>query len=164
MTFVTVGNATQPFPRLLDAVQRLARDLPEPLVIQWGNNPSFASTFGARRPFLPPDEFERHIQEARLVISHGGAGTVLHALAADKVPVVMPRQARYGEHIDDHQRELVEALARMGRVVPAWEAADLPDAVGEALARKDGPPPSRPNGLVRVVREWLDESSKRSRA
>jgi UDP-N-acetylglucosamine transferase subunit ALG13 len=159
VTFVTVGNATDGFRRLLDAVESLAAagGLPAPLVIQSGNNPGFASRHGVVRPFLPMEEFEDHVRRARLVIGHAGAGTVLHALAAGRIPVVMPRRARYGELVDDHQAEFVEHLARAGRVIAAWEPADLPAAIREALGRagdRGGPPGE---GLVRVVSRCLDE-------
>jgi beta-1,4-N-acetylglucosaminyltransferase len=159
VTFVTVGNATDGFRRLLDAAERLAAagTLPGPVVMQTGNNPGFVSRHAAARAFMPMEEFEDHVRRARLVIAHAGAGSVLHTLAAGKVPVVMPRRARYGEIIDDHQVELVEHLARGGRVIPAWEPADLPEAVRAALARADAPAQKPADDLVRVVSECLAE-------
>lgn len=163
MTFVTVGNATDRFPRLLDAVEHLAARqlLPTPLVIQSGNNPGFVSRYGEVRPFFHMEEFESHIANARVIISHAGAGTVLHALAAARVPVVMPRRAKYGELVDDHQAEFVEYLARAGRVIPAWEPADLPEAVRVALSRVGRPEPPVPSDLVRVVEECLEDLLRR---
>jgi UDP-N-acetylglucosamine transferase subunit ALG13 len=166
VTFVTVGNATDGFRRLLDAVERLAADggLPTPLVIQSGNNPAFVSRHGLVRAFLPMEEFEEHIGRARLVIAHAGAGTVLHALAVGRVPVVMPRRARYGELVDDHQAEFVEHLARAGRVIAAWEPADLPAAIREALGRAGDGPRRSDEGLVQVVSRCLDEVLAGARA
>jgi len=159
MTFVTVGNATDAFRRLLSAVDRLADEglLPTPIVIQSGNNPGFASPHAVARAFMPMEEFEDHVRRARLVISHAGAGTVLHAMAARKVPVVMPRRAKYGELVDDHQAELVEYLAKAGHVIPAWEPADLPGAVRTALSRLSEPSPRPADGLVRMVSACLEE-------
>lgn len=158
MTFVTVGNATDGFRRLLDAAERLAGDgiLPAPVVIQAGNNPGFVSRSATVQAFMPMEAFEAHVRRARLVISHAGAGSVLHALAAGKVPVVMPRRARYGELVDDHQQEFVEHLARAGRVIAAWEPADLPAAVQAALARPGVAAPTA-DRLVRVVSDCLQE-------
>jgi UDP-N-acetylglucosamine transferase subunit ALG13 len=158
VTFVTVGNATQPFPRLLGAVEALAASgvLPGPVVVQSGNNPRFVSRVCVVRPFLQMEEFEHHVATARLVIGHAGAGTVVHALATGRTPVVMPRRAIYGELIDDHQVELVRRLAAEGRVVPAWEPADLAGAV--ALAR--GPSREQVAGtrsLVAVVSRQIEE-------
>jgi exopolysaccharide biosynthesis glucuronosyltransferase PssE len=159
VTFVTVGNATDGFRRLLDAVEALAGAgvLPTPLVIQSGHNPGFTSRHAVVVPFLSMDDFEDHLRRARLVIAHAGAGTVLQALAAGKTPVVMPRRARYGELVDDHQAELVDGLEKAGRVIAAWEPGDLPAAVQSALSRPRGVPAPTAGGLVRVVSACLEE-------
>jgi UDP-N-acetylglucosamine transferase subunit ALG13 len=83
---------------------------------------------------VPRAEFERLAAGASLVISHGGT-TVLEVVRLGKVPVVMPRRRKYGEHVNDHQLEFVELLAAEGRVAPAWEPEDLPHAVVEARGR-----------------------------
>lgn len=157
MTFVTVGNATQPFGRLLEAVERLAiaGALPEPVVVQSGHNPAFVSRACVVHPFLKMEEFEERVAAATLVIGHAGAGTIVHALAAGRMPVVMPRRAMYGELIDDHQAQFVRRLARERRVIPAWEAADLGDAVTIARGRHTEPAVGTP--LVSVVARAMDE-------
>ena len=38
-TFVTIGNGTQSFHRLLEAVREVIDDLPQPVVIQTGRTP-----------------------------------------------------------------------------------------------------------------------------
>ena len=136
MIFVTVGNATQGFRRLLDVVDRLAGQgafRNETVFIQSGNNPGFRPSNCKHEPFLPMEEFEMKIHEADLVISHAGAGTLLHVLQTGKLPVVMPRRKKYGEHVDDHQVELVKALATEGRIIPAYEPEDLPNAIMEVF-------------------------------
>ena len=65
--------------------------LPGLVVVQSGHNPAFVSRVCEVRPFLKMEEFEARVAAATLVIAHAGAGTVVHALAAGRVPVVMPR-------------------------------------------------------------------------
>jgi UDP-N-acetylglucosamine transferase subunit ALG13 len=135
LIFVTVGNATQPFPRLLNAVDELARSGcwgSEEVFIQSGNNPGFCPLYSRHRPFLSMEEFVRYINDARLVISHGGCGTLLHAIRAKKCPVVMPRKKQYGEHINDHQVQLVRALADEGKLVPVYRPDELESAIALA--------------------------------
>lgn len=136
MIFVTVGNATQGFRRLLDAVDELAGEGAfgnETVFIQSGNNPDFRPSHCKYQPFLTMEDFVAKIRESDMIIGHAGAGTLLHALHAGKVPVVMPRQKKYGEHVDDHQIELVKALATEWRVIPAYEPEDLPEAITEVM-------------------------------
>jgi UDP-N-acetylglucosamine transferase subunit ALG13 len=77
-------------------------------------------------------EFERLMSQCTLLIMHGGAGSILNACLAGKRPVVMPRRARYGEIIDDHQVEFAEALARRGSVLLAHEPSELRSAIEQA--------------------------------
>ena len=145
-TFVTVGNATQPFRRLLDAVAAHAQGWPQPVIVQHGNTP-FDSAHCVSRTFLEMSEFSGLVEQARLLIMHAGAGSLLHAIRMGKVPVVMPRRAMYGEHIDDHQLEFAKALADMGMIILAEEPRDLLQAVAEAL-----PKPARPKSEIHTPR------------
>ena len=160
MILVTVGNALQPFTRLLAAVDQLAADGTwgaEILQMQTGHDGGFPprrAPHTQTRPFWPSEEFECALAEARLVITHGGC-TVLEAIARGKLPVVMPRARRYGEHVNDHQIFFTRALAAQGRVIPAYEASELPAAVAEALrrgGRQTTPlPPAKIHELVRAA-------------
>jgi UDP-N-acetylglucosamine transferase subunit ALG13 len=69
----------------------------------------------------------------------------------------MPRRARYDEHVDDHQAELAHHLARLGRVVVAWEPADLAGAVRLVLGLATRESSAAPDGLIQVVSRCLDE-------
>ncbi len=158
MTFVTVGNATQGFERLLRAVDALAsmNELQvRPVVMQTGHAREFQPRYCEGRPFFQPQEFAELMRAADLIICHGGAGTLLSAIRLGKVPVVMPRRKAYGEHVNDHQCELVDAFGSDGYVVPAREPADLPRAIIEARARRVRPPAS--SRMRDLVAEAIEE-------
>ncbi len=57
---------------------------------------------------------------------------MLHAIRAKKCPVVMPRRKQYGEHINDHQVQLVRALADEGKLIPVHSSDELESAVARA--------------------------------
>jgi len=159
-TFVSVGNATQPFPRLLDGVAAIARDLPQPVFVQYGSTPFHADGCESAQ-FLEMSEFQRLVCGATLLIMHAGAGSLITAVRAGKVPVVMARRARYGEHVDDHQIEFTRELERAGRVVAANEPAELLFAVREALARQEtarwaGPPPPMIGLIADVLHRYAN--------
>jgi UDP-N-acetylglucosamine transferase subunit ALG13 len=154
MILVTVGNAFQPFTRLLRAVDALAGEgvfQTEAVLMQTGHA-GYSAGHAEARAFWPIEEFERSLSEATLIISHGGC-TVLEAVARGKLPVVMPRSARYGEHVNDHQIRFARALAAQGRALVAYEPEELKAAVQEALRRggrqTTALPPSQIHELVR---------------
>jgi beta-1,4-N-acetylglucosaminyltransferase len=131
-TFVTVGNALQPFGRLLDAVAAIAAALPQPVLVQHGHTP-FGSKGLDAVAFMAMSKFEAAMAQSRLVITHAGAGSLIHAVRVGKKPVVMPRQHEFGEHIDSHQIELAEAFASINRIVLVKDSGMLGAAVQEAL-------------------------------
>ena len=103
------------------------------------------------------EEFVNYIRNASIVICHAGAGTLIHVLQAGKVPVVMPRRKKYGEHIDDHQLELVKVLAEQGRVIAAFEMGDLPQAIAEARQRAGVVGSAQPSPMLNIVRKTIQE-------
>ena len=70
--------------------------------------------------------------KAELVILHGGAGSVINAIRAGQVPIIVPRRAEFAEHINDHQVEFAQQLAKQGRVVLVENPSELPLAVPKA--------------------------------
>jgi len=155
MIFVTVGMHPQGFERLVRAADELAGQISEPVVVQKGATiyePVTAEYFD----FTDEEEMARWISEARLVVSHGGAGSILSVLRAQKPLVVTPRLSRYGEHIDDHQGELAGALAADGRafVVEALAEGQLRKVIDQVGSLSGW---SSPNGPVvhSFLRSWL---------
>lgn len=164
--FVTIGNATQGFSRLLGAVDRLAGQgyfAGDPVLVQSGSNSNFPTAHCIQIPFLSMEGFLAKIIEADLVITHAGAGTLLHVLLAGKVPVVMPRRRKYGELIDDHQLELVEVLAVEGRIIPALEPADLPSAIARARRQLQYGKANPSSCLVSLVGKAIDDLIERAK-
>lgn len=165
MIFVTVGNALQSFKRLVESADRLGINGPcvgEPIIIQSGNTRDAHVSAATLEAFVDMDRFERLINDSDILICHAGNGTLMHALRVGKVPIVMPRLARYCEHIDDHQLDLVRILAEEGRIIPAFEAHELEAAVGEARRRRsqDIRMPTPP--LVEMIAQALQDISEKS--
>ena len=160
MIFVTVGNATQGFQRLLDAVDVLAEQgifEGEQVFVQSGNNPNFRPHYCKQKPFLSMEEFDKSICKASLVICHAGAGTLIHILQQGKVPVVMPRRKMYGELVDDHQVELVKALSEEKRVIAAFEPEELKGAVATAWQLQTAAISTQKPPILDIVRKAIQE-------
>ena len=160
MIFVTVGNATQGFSRLLKAVDELAAKGifgSDPVFIQSGNNRTFFPAHCKHEMFLATDDFAQKVREANLIICHAGAGTLIHVLQVGKIPVVMPRRKKHGELVDDHQLELVQVLTAEGRVIPAYESEDLLNAIEEARRLTRHPAPQPPSPMLSLVAQAIEE-------
>lgn len=58
------------------------------------------------------------VAEARVVITHGGPSSFIMPLQIGKTPVVVPRQKKHDEHVNNHQVKFChQAEERMGTIV-----------------------------------------------
>ncbi|OQX63347.1 MAG: hypothetical protein B5M56_03325 [Desulfococcus sp. 4484_241] len=106
MIFVTVG-VSKPFDRLIKKMDQLAASYREPIIMQTGcqgYKPRNARYFET----LNHKDYLAYLQQADLVISHAGTGTTMDLILHQKRCILVPRMAKYGEHINDHQLEHVE--------------------------------------------------------
>lgn len=165
MIFVTVGNASQGFDRLMRVVEemRLSGLLEGEVVVQHGH--SAIVPRGCRSvSFVSRDQFDRLIRDASLVITHAGAGAVGKCLLSGKKPVVVPRRKSLGELVNDHQLELVRELESLGRIFAVHDIADLADIIRTARERGAVQTPSRGGSEVaRIVKEYIDLLSESPR-
>ena len=106
------GNAHYGFERL---IRHLHAVLPREWSVLWQVGPSDVSDLGiATVVSLPAAELREEIAKADIVISHAGTGSILTALSLGKRPVVVPRRAAHGEHVDGHQDDLADYVAGAG--------------------------------------------------
>jgi beta-1,4-N-acetylglucosaminyltransferase len=115
--FLTVGSAL-PFDRLVQMVDGVlpSLQLQEPVFAQIGRGRYKPKHF-EYIDFLPKTEFDKAFDEASLVISHAGIGTIGIALRTGKPILVMPRQEAFGELVDDHQMLTANKFEALGHVL-----------------------------------------------
>jgi len=130
---VSLGSSRYGFRRLVEAVLEA---LPGGCEVLWQTGDTDLSGLGIESvDMLSPGAFHEAVGEADLVVAHGGVGTVLAVLQAGRCPLLVPRVAAGGEHVDDHQVLLVQYLARRGLAVTAEGAPLAPRSLAEAAAR-----------------------------
>ena len=79
------------------------------------------------------------MSEASVVITHGGPSSFVEAMSAGRAPVVVPRRAEFGEHVNDHQADFVRIVAeRIGGIVPVFDVGELPQAIAKAREMTSG--------------------------
>lgn len=134
MIFVTVGTHEQQFDRLVKAVDDLKVNgtIEEPVYVQTGYS-TYVPGHCEHSQFVPFRQMEGFMADADVVITHGGPSSFIEAMAAGKVPVVVPRRGDLDEHVNDHQADFVRIVAeRQGGIVPVYDVAELPKAIERA--------------------------------
>ncbi|MBU4495555.1 MAG: hypothetical protein KJ874_09670 [Acidobacteria bacterium] len=130
MIFVTVGTDHHPFDRLIQAVDVFAEILGsgEEVFVQRGSS-GVVPLFCSSEPFLSFDDLMIRTARARIVVCHGGPGSIMPAIYLNKVPVVWPREKKYREAVDDHQLDFSARLALKGLILRVMSAEELESAV-----------------------------------
>ncbi len=119
---VTLGTMSRfPFERAVQAVRRvLARSATPHTRILWQIGDAAAHDLpGEVRSTVPAARLRAEIADADLVFAHAGTGSSLQILDAGRVPLLLPRSASRGEHVDDHQSLIARELASRGLAVTA---------------------------------------------
>lgn len=139
---VTVGTTSFDFRRLF---ARLVEILPPDSQVVWQTGSSNVDGLGltGASALVPAADLHAAMAAADIVVAHAGVGSAFDALDAGRLPVLVPRRASHGEHVDDHQSEVARWLADRGLALTV-EADQLDHTIlGEAArsaVTQSGPP------------------------
>jgi len=128
MIFVTVGTTPFPFYRMVDVVKGLikSRKKDEAIIFQHGNiRCDIKEKNVILYRYLPFSKMEYYIKQARIIVTHGGPATIYQVLAAGKIPHVLPREKKYGEHVNNHQVVFLDFMEKSGLVNPINSTRDV---------------------------------------
>jgi UDP-N-acetylglucosamine transferase subunit ALG13 len=126
MIFVTTGTDHHPYDRLIEAVDSAKGKglIQQPVFIQTGSS-SYVPRHCEHTNYLTFDQVKERIREAKIIITHGGPGTIMPVVYSGKVPIVVPRKKQYGEAVDDHQFDFAHKLEERGLIIAVVDIADL---------------------------------------
>lgn len=131
MIFVTVGTHEQPFDRLLKCIDKMVaeKQINEKVIIQKGYTDYEPQNCESYK-LIGYDEMQKYINEARIIVTHGGPASFVSALAIGKIPIVVPRQKDYNEHVNNHQLEFARQVEkRMQNIIVAENEEEIIDAI-----------------------------------
>lgn len=135
MIFVTVGTHEQQFNRLIQEVDRLKGEgfIEDEVIMQTGFS-TYEPKYCKWSKLIPYEEMNRNIERARIVITHGGPASFIAPLQIGKIPIVVPRQKEFEEHVNDHQLEFCKAVEeRMGNIIVVEEIDTLQDFLNKYM-------------------------------
>lgn len=105
--------------------------------------------------FLNRDEFAEMQKKADIVITHGGTGAIIGAVKKGKKVIAVPRLAKYGEHVDDHQIQLVEQFNEMELIYSCNDVQELKTAIEEIRTRKYNDYHSNTAVIINSIEKFL---------
>lgn len=130
MIFITLGSQKFQFNRLIKAIDELIekKRIQDEVFAQIGYSDYEPKNYNYKH-FLDRAEFSAVIQRADIVITHGGTGAIIGAVKQGKKVIAVPRLSKYGEHVDDHQEQLVSQFRELNLICECRDCYSLDKAV-----------------------------------
>jgi UDP-N-acetylglucosamine transferase subunit ALG13 len=128
LILVTLGTQVQQFLRLMEAVDQLRVE--DEIIVQVGET-FYKSDHLIIHKYISMEQMDQLIESARLVITHGGTGSIVSALKKHKKVIACARKKEYGEHLDDHQEEIVRTFSGNGYILSCDNMKELQKQVDQ---------------------------------
>lgn len=156
MIFVAVGTQKFQFNRLLSTLDEMIDNgmIKEDVFAQTGHS-DYQPQHYAFKDFLNKDEFENYVKQCDLLITHSGVATIIAGLKCNKPVIVVPRLAKFGEHVDDHQVQIAESFSEQNFVMMCSENDDLSETVKQAKEHTFSKYVSQRALMVKTIRDYL---------
>ena len=156
MIFVILGTQKFQMNRLIRHIDGLvtAGRVNTPVIAQIGQSDYEPVNYQFHR-FLDKAEFDKLITESELIITHGGVNSIITALKCGKPVIVFPRLEKYGEHVDDHQREIARSFAKKGFVLCCDEADSLEEQISLCKITEFRKYISKNSDITQIINDYL---------
>ena len=130
MIFVTLGSQKFQFNRLLKEVDKLIETgkIKDDIFAQIGASDYKPKNYKYKE-FITQEVFNDYLNKADIIITHAGTGVIVNAIKKGKKVIGVPRLAKYGEHVDDHQIQLINEFKEMNFIEPVYKMNKLKDAI-----------------------------------
>ena len=160
MIFVVLGTQDKQFTRLLKAVDKEIEKgtIKGEVVVQAGQT-KYESSNMKIFDLVSAPEFDKLMDEADIVITHGGAGSILGAIKRGKKVIATPRLAKYKEHHNDHQKQIVGEFAKEGYILELDDMNDLGKMIKEVKKFKPKKFVSNTNNMIKLIENYIEDSN-----
>ena len=158
MILVTLGTQDKEFTRLLEAIDREIKNgvITDKVVVQAGCT-KFKSDNMEIFDLIPANEFDEYIKKADLIITHGGAGSILTGVKHNKKIIAAARLAKYKEHTNDHQRQIIREFSDQGYIMELKDFNKLGKLIQKSKTFKPKKFISNTENMINLISDYIEE-------
>ena len=158
MIFVTLGTQDKSFERLLSAIDREInkKNINDRVIVQAGIT-KYQSKNMEIFDLIPKDKFEELIEQCDLLITHGGVGSILAGLTHGKKVIAAPRLAKYNEHVNDHQLQIVENFGKSKYLLALKDFSKLGKVIKKSKNFKPKKFVSNTETIIKNIEDYIDK-------
>lgn len=158
MIFVTLGSQKFQFNRLLKSVDDLVEKaiLKDEVFAQSGYS-NYKPIHYKYKQFLSREEFAEMEEKADIVITHGGTGAIIGAVKKGKKVIAIPRLARYGEHVDDHQLQLIAQFKEQNLICGLDDCGELEEGLRYVKSHEFNSYESNTQTIIDSIEKFINQ-------
>ena len=158
MILVMLGTQNNSFHRLLEKIDELIEKgiIKEEVIVQAGYT-KYESNKMKLIDFTSREELEKLEQKANFIITNGGVGTIMTGLKKGKKVIAVPRLHEYGEHVNDHQKEIIEKFNKSGYIIGIKSVEELENAIKKIEKFKPNPYTENNNKILKIIEDFIDK-------
>jgi len=157
MIFVTLGTQDKNFDRLLKSIDKEIKNgnIKDKVIVQAGIT-NFKSDDMEIFDLISKEKFEELMEKCDLLITHGGVGSILTGLSYGKKVIAAARLAKYKEHINDHQVQIVEEFSKKGYILELKDFSKLGELVKKVKKFKPKKYISNTQNMINLLEDFID--------
>ena len=159
MILVMLGTQNNSFHRLLEKIEKLLDEgkIKEEVIIQAGYTKYQPQNEKMKiLDFVPKEELEKLQEKASFIITHGGVGSIITSLEKGKKVIAVPRLHEYGEHVNNHQKEIVEKFNKNGNIIGIKSVEELEQAL-EKIEKFEPKPYTEDNTkMLKIIEDFIE--------
>lgn len=166
MILVLLGTQNNQFKRLLQEIEKCIDNgiINQRVVVQAGFT-KFSSDKMNIFDLKPKEVIDNLVDEAEFIITHGGVGSIIMALKKNKKVIAVPRLSEFREHVNNHQRQIVEIFNEKGYILGVQNMEDLSEAIKQINEFMPTPYNGDNSKMLNIIENFinkLDVGSKKS--
>ena len=161
MVLVMLGTQNNSFHRLLEEVQKCIdkKVINEEVIVQAGST-KFKSDDMKIFKLMPAEELNKYIQKANFVITHGGVGSIVTCLKMGKKVIAVPRLHKYGEHVNDHQLQIIETFDGQGFIKGVKDVSELEETIKQLTDFEPQKFVSNTENIIKIIDNYIENNKK----
>lgn len=159
MIFITLGSQKFQFNRLLSMVDKLIENgnIVDDVFAQIGYSDYKPANYKFQC-FMSQDEFSTKIDQADIVITHGGTGAIISAVKKGKKVIAVPRLPEFGEHVDRHQMQIIKQFKELDLICECYEVEKLDEALSRVQSFEYKKYQSNTQLIIKSIITFLEEN------
>lgn len=159
MIFVMLGTQNNSFERLLKKIDELIDKniISEEVIVQAGYTKYESRNKKMKiMDFMPREELDEFEEKANFIITHGGVGSIITSLEKRKKVIAVPRLHQYGEHVNNHQIEIVQKFNKSGNIIGLQDVEGLEEAIKKVKEFQPKPYIENNKKMLEIIENFIN--------